>query len=100
MPPSLNEEVVAHQFGDFIELFKFFRNIESIEFVWAIVQKTKKLKWNKDELIYKQGDIAESLYLILKGSIARFSISNVNFLFKHEKLLGKMLFPTLFFALL
>jgi signal-transduction protein with cAMP-binding, CBS, and nucleotidyltransferase domain len=80
LPPSLNEEVVAHQFGDFIELFKFFRNIESIEFVWAIVQKTKKLKWNKDELIYKQGDIAESLYLILKGTIKMKSSSGQTFM--------------------
>ena len=42
---------------------------EENEFVWALVQQTQKIIYDKDDPIYWQGDFAENFYMCERGKV-------------------------------
>ena len=45
------------------------RDCENNEFVWAMVQLLRKIKVDKDDVVYYEGDFAEEIYFIKSGKI-------------------------------
>ena len=51
------------------------RDQENLEFVWALVQLSNRQKWERDEVIYAQGDIAETFFFIYRGTVKMYGKS-------------------------
>jgi CRP-like cAMP-binding protein len=77
LPNTLKEELLNYQYGGLVDTIPFLKDNEDTEFVWALVQKVSRMKWAKDDPIYWKDDIAESFYLIYKGSVKMLTESNV-----------------------
>jgi len=70
LPSTLKEEVFYHQYGSLMLKLYFFQNLnENSSFRWAVVRKLKKIKLDKTDDIYKDQDLADTMYLIHSGVV-------------------------------
>ncbi|CDW71963.1 cation channel family protein [Stylonychia lemnae] len=68
LPPSLKSEVVSHTHGNIISGIKFFQD-KNPDFLWQVLPLLKNMKIYKGDTLYSQGDHADEIYFILKGSV-------------------------------
>jgi CRP-like cAMP-binding protein len=52
-----------------VETIKLLRDCDELDFVWGLVKFANRNKWDREDLIYNQGDIAESLFFIYRGKV-------------------------------
>ena len=66
---DLRNELMYHQFSKLVETIKLLRDCDELDFVWGLVKFANRNKWDREDLIYNQGDIAESLFFIYRGKV-------------------------------
>ncbi|CDW91576.1 cation channel family protein [Stylonychia lemnae] len=69
LPITLRDEVFIHKYQGLLDAIDFLRECENNEFVWAMVQMLRKIKVDKDDEVYQEGDFAEEIYYIKSGKI-------------------------------
>ena len=69
LPSTLKEEVLFFQYGSIIKRFNFFTSMTNNQFVWTTVKKLVKLAYDRNESIYIDNSISDSMYFIHKGII-------------------------------
>lgn len=55
IPATLKEEVLFHQYGTLMFSFSFFEKIGNNDFVWSMLQNIKKIHFDRNDIIYKDG---------------------------------------------
>ena len=58
----------------------FLRNCQNNDFVWAMVQMLRKIKVDKDDVIYWEGDFSEEIYFIKQGEVKIYAKNGFSFL--------------------
>jgi CRP-like cAMP-binding protein len=59
---------MRNQYGFLIKTIDDLRGYDK-EMVWQIVSRSERREWAKDEVIYQQNEIADSLFLIHDGRV-------------------------------
>jgi signal-transduction protein with cAMP-binding, CBS, and nucleotidyltransferase domain len=62
---------------EFLKRFSFFSKIPK-KFLIAIIHNTKIENYNKGNIIYKEGDEADKLYMIKEGEVVLTKIISIN----------------------
>jgi CRP-like cAMP-binding protein len=60
-----------------LELFKICKNTE---FVWSLVQQFRKIKFDKNEVIYTIGEFSEEIYFIKQGKVKIFASNGFSYI--------------------
>jgi CRP-like cAMP-binding protein len=79
LPITLRDEVFIHKYQGLLDSIDFLRECENNEFVWALVQLLRKIKVDKDDVVYWEGDFAEEIYFIKQGKIKLYSDNGLPF---------------------
>lgn len=79
LPISLKEEVLYYQHGSLVDSIKMLNECEENEFVWALVQQTQKIIYDKDDPIYWLGDYAGNFYLLEEGHVKLYAQNGFTF---------------------
>jgi hypothetical protein len=45
------------------------KNCDNTEFIWSLVQQLRKIKVDKNEVIYSIGEFSEEIYFIKQGKV-------------------------------
>jgi len=69
LPPSIKEEVQKDIYGQIIRSKKFFRLILSDNIIDELALKMKERTIGPEEIIYKEGELGDKIYFILKGEV-------------------------------
>jgi CRP-like cAMP-binding protein len=64
MPITLRDEVLQHQYQGLISTIEYLKGCDNSEFIWAFVQQLRKIKVDKNEVIYSIGEFSEEIYFI------------------------------------
>ena len=64
LPITLRDEVLQHQFQGLMTSLEFLRTCKNTEFIWALVQMLKKIKVDKGDVIYVDGEFSEEIFFI------------------------------------
>jgi hypothetical protein len=79
LPQCLRDGVLGHQFGRVVFQLGLTGVVADAVFVLQVLQKADRYNWGRHEVIYQQGDLAESFYLIEEGSVCLFSRAGAPF---------------------
>ena len=79
LPPTLKEELYYHQFGSLIDNLAFLKDMDNNEITWGIVKKLKKIRYQRNDKIYHDKDLSETLFLIHKGTVKLIAENNFPF---------------------
>lgn len=63
--PTLKEEIFFHQFADKIDQYDLFNNITDQDCKLSLMKHLKKVTYEKHSKIYKDNDIADSIYFVI-----------------------------------
>lgn len=80
LPITLRDEVLQSQFAGLITSLHFIRDCENTEFMWAFVQALKKIKIDKGDILYFEGDFSEEIYFIKQGKVKLFAANGYSYL--------------------
>lgn len=69
LPSTIKEEVQFHRYGSIIKKFQFFKKQTNNSFVWQVVKCLTKIAFEKNDVIYHDDSISDSMYLIHNGII-------------------------------
>jgi len=69
LPTTLREDVLFYRFHGLFNSLNFLKQFVKQEFVWHLVQKLRKIKVDKDDVIYYDGDFSEEIYFIKAGKV-------------------------------
>ena len=69
LPSTIKEEVQFHRYGSIIKKFQFFKKSTNNSFVWQVVKCLTKIAFEKNDIIYHDDSISDSMYLIHNGII-------------------------------
>jgi CRP-like cAMP-binding protein len=69
MPITLRDEVLQHQYQGLISTIEYLKGCDNSEFIWAFVQQLRKIKVDKNEVIYSIGEFSEEIYFIKQGKV-------------------------------
>lgn len=69
LPTTLREEVFFYRFGGLLNNIDFLKAYVHTDFAWQMVQKLRKIKVDKDDIIYWEGDFSEEIYFIKTGKV-------------------------------
>lgn len=78
MQPTLKEEVFYIQFGDILEKFDFFDDLE-IDCAWNIVKNLKKIAYDKGNVIYNDQELSDTMFFIHKGTVKLYAENDFPF---------------------
>lgn len=79
LPAVLKDEIFEHRYHHLIESFELLRNCENKDFVKECIQVLKKIKVDKDDIIYGEGDLSEEIYFIRRGLIKIYDMNGLPF---------------------
>lgn len=79
LPTTLREDVLFFRFGGLIEAIEFLNRCPNNEFVWALVQCLRKVKVDKDDVVYQEGDFSEEIYFIKIGQVKLYAKNGISF---------------------
>lgn len=68
LPPTIKEELFFHQYGGLLDNLHFLQDLEN-DCVWGIVKALKKINYEKGDKIYHDKDLAETMFMIHKGTV-------------------------------
>lgn len=69
LPSNFSEEVLFYRFHGLFKSIDFLKNNVKHGFVWKMVQMLRKIKFDKDDVIYWEGDFSEEIYFIKTGKV-------------------------------
>ena len=86
LPASLREDVLFHRYEGLIKSIELLRtwNENNNEFVWELVPRLKKIKMEKDDTIYREGDFSEEIYFIKTGKVKLVALNGYAFAYYTE----------------
>jgi CRP-like cAMP-binding protein len=61
--------MIAHQYGNILNKFTFFKNLSHDIFVWKLVSHMQNLSFNKNDEIYRIGNRSDHMYFIDQGNV-------------------------------
>lgn len=59
-------------------------NENNNDFVWELVPRLKKIKMEKDDTIYREGDFSEEIYFIKTGKVKLVALNGYAFAYYTE----------------
>lgn len=69
LPSGMRDEALSYKYAELINKLKLFKENDNVEFIWAIIPKMKKIKVDKDDVVFLVGDFADEFYFILAGAV-------------------------------
>lgn len=73
LPLYLKDQVMSKTFEKLLNQNKMLKKIDDCEFLISFLQHIDYIRWDKDQMVYREGDIAESFFMIESGSVRLFS---------------------------
>ena len=80
LPTSLREKVLFFRFHGLFDSLEFLKANVKKDFVWHMVQMLRKIKVDKDDVIYCEGDFAEEIYFIKTGKVKLYAKNGFSFI--------------------
>ncbi len=68
LPPPLKIDVMNHTKGNIIHGLLFFEN-KLWNFIWFVLPKLQPVSFQKNEIIYQEGELPTACYFVLEGTI-------------------------------
>eukprot|EP00347_Sterkiella_histriomuscorum_P015168 403358060 len=80
LPQALKDEIFQHRFHHLIDAFELLKNCPSKDFIKDCLQVMKRIKVDKDDVIYNDGDLSEEIYFIKKGTVKIYTKNGMPFI--------------------
>ena len=76
--------MLFHRYEGLIKNIDMLRDCKNTDFVWELVPRLKKIKMEKDDTIYREGDFSEEIYFIKTGKIKLVALNGYSFAYYND----------------
>lgn len=64
-PSGMRDEVLSFKYAELISKIKLFKECHNIQFIWETIPKMRRIKVDKDDVIFWVDDFADEMYFIM-----------------------------------
>ena len=79
LPPNLKEEIFFHQYGFLVQEITFLRSVDNMDFTWSLVSNLQKIRYMRNDVLYTNGFISQTLFFIQYGKIKLYAENEYSF---------------------